>query len=161
MHILVSLGGQPLTLAQGPADPEIPRCNRFPLRRECTCSAPQKDGEEDDRLVETKHESRGKLEKTAPPLPSQARLLSKHCTFHPRGLESRGGGGGGGATSCFSRRRILHKHRVRGECRGSSLEPYCGHGASHTGSSAVSLLATSHSLSTGHGTRACECSLSL
>lgn len=71
-----------LTLAQGPENLDIPQCSRFPLHRERTRSAVGKDEEEDDRLVETKHEPRGKLQKTAPSLPLQACLLSKHCTFH-------------------------------------------------------------------------------
>lgn len=116
--------------------------------------------------METKHESPGKLQKTAPPLPFQARLLSKHCTFHPRGLEPRGGGGwgsGGGATSCFSRRRI-HKHRVQRFLAGTLL--WAGSMVYEYGR-----CTRDHPLfhcwprhtvwAEGNATRACECSLSL
>lgn len=89
VNVLESLGGAPLMLARGPENLDIPQCKRFALRGERTCG---KDGQEDDRLVETKHEPPGKLQKTSPLLIVEAHLLSKHCTFHPRGPELRGGG---------------------------------------------------------------------
>lgn len=135
VYILVSLGGAPLTLAQGLANLDIPRCNRFPLHGERTCGEGRRGGQS---INGNKTWTSREITKDNPFAASPGSSPFQTLHFSPGVLEL------GGRGRVEEKLPVSHAETTfHAECRGFWLGPNCWHFAlpirqTTTGSAAVS-----------------------